>query len=230
MNMFFMFFRQMVALCSAAIFMTIASAADSTKDLLETAPVFQLLLDNSGSSPATDQSFVNSAWPIIESKVRSLPMGTVVIVNTVGDASLSPLMKRTRIQKVTTGEGAAVEDIVRSLKSIVLGFPKRVQGQEHGQSHLIGGFFDASKNLNINASTKNLIVALTDLIEFSSMANCYKDKACRLPKPAFKLDNTDLVALGVGRGLPSDREIAVFSSWGKFFSQTGASFDLRKTF
>lgn len=207
-----------------------ASAADSTKDLLATAPVFQLLLDNSGSSPATDQNFVNSAWPIIEAKIRSLPMGTVVIVNTVGDASLSSLMKRTRIQKVTTSEGAAMEDIVRSLKSIVLGFPKRVQGQEHGQSHLIGGFFDASKNLNINASTKNSIVALTDLIEFSSMANCYKDKACRLPKPAFKLDNTEIVALGVGRGLSSDREIAVFSSWEKFFSQTGGSFDLRKTF
>ena len=207
-----------------------ASKATTTKDLIDKAPVFQLLLDNSGSSPATNQSFVNSAWPVIESKLRSMPMGTVVIINTVGDASLAPLTNRTRIQKVSTGEGASVEELVQTLKSIVLSFPKRVQGEEHGQSHMIGGFFDASKNLNKNASTRNVILILSDLIEFSPLANCYQNKACPLPMPVFKLENTELIALGVGRGLPSDREMAIFSAWEKFLSQTGAVFDLRKTF
>lgn len=212
-------------LCNGAV-----GSAATTKDILDAAPVFQLLLDNSGSSPATDPNFVSSAWPVIEGKLRSMPMGSVVIINTVGDASLAPLAKRTRIQKTSSAEGASIEDVVRTTRAVVLGFPKRVQGEEHGQSHMIGGLFDASKNTNRGASSKNMIVILSDLIEFSPIANCYQDKSCRLPKATFKLENTDLIALGVGRGLPSDREMAVFSSWEKFFSQTGVNYELKKTF
>ncbi len=173
---------------------------------------------------------MTSAWPVIENKLRSMPMGSVVIVNTVGDASLPPFMKRFRIQKITTVEGAAVDEIVYALRAIVLAFPKRVQGQQHGESHLIGGLYDASKNINSRASQPNIIVMLSDLVEFSPLANCYKNRSCPLPEPTFRLRNTNVIALGVGHGLPSDREMAVFASWERFFRQTEATYELKKTF
>lgn len=206
------------------------SYAATTKELLEAAPVFQLLLDNSGSSPATDETFVSNAWPIIEEKLLSMPMGSVVIVNSVGNASIAPMARRVRIQKIVTSEGAPIEDIARGLKTLVLGFPKQVRGQEHGQSHLVGGLFDASKNINTKAAKPNVIVMLSDLIEFSPIANCYKNSACPLPTPTFKLDNTDVLVLGVGRGLPSNHEMAIFSAWEKFLGRVGAVYTLKKTF
>lgn len=202
----------------------------ATSEVLAKAPVFQLLLDNSGSSPATDPNFMRSAWPLVEGRIRAMPLGTVVIVNTVGDASLPPLTLRTRLQKRADAEGAAVEEVVQSIRAVVLGFPKRVLAGAHGQSHLVGGVFDASKNINRSASGPNVIVMLSDLIEYSPLANCYKVKACPLPKPTFQLENTEVLALGVGRNLASDREMAVFSAWEKFLDQTGATYSLKKTF
>jgi hypothetical protein len=222
----------MAALAASALFGAGASAAPSmsTAEILAKAPVFQLLLDNSGSSPATDADFVNTAWPVIEGRLRSMPMGTVIIVNSVGDASLAPLSMRTRIQKLSSGEGAPLEDIVQVAKSIVLGFPKRVQATAHGQSHLVGAIFDASKNINQQSTTRNVIIVLSDLVEFSPLANCHRNRTCPLPKPSFQLGNTDLLALGVGRGLPSDREMAIFAAWEKFLDQAGARHSLKKTF
>jgi hypothetical protein len=225
--------RQLVALVAIQVASGLGGASalgTSTQEMLQKAPVFQLLLDNSGSSPATDANFVASAWPLVEGRLRAMPIGTVVIVNSVGDAALAPMTMRTRIQKVANGEGAPLDDIVRRLKSIVLGFPARVQSAAHGQSHLVGGLFDASKNTNRDASSQNVIVVLSDLLEFSPVANCYRAKACPLPRPTFKLDNTEILALGVGRGLPSDHEIAVFVAWEKFFDQAGARYSLKKTF
>lgn len=204
--------------------------AATTAELLKNAPVFQLILDISGSSPATDDGFVKSAWPVVEGRLKMMPIGTTVIINTVGDASLTPLTMRTRIQQRQTTEGAPIDQVVLSIKNIVLSFPARMQSSAHGQTHMVGGFFDASRNLNKTSSTKNVILVLSDLIEYSPIANCYKEKACTLPKPKFNLEGTEVLVLGVGRGLPSDREMALFASWEQFFQQTGANFELKKTF
>lgn len=206
------------------------SDAATTKDLIEAAPTIQLLLDNSEGSPAIDEDFVAAAWPLIETKLRAMPLGTVVIVNTVGNASLKPLMMRTRIQKKTTNEGASIGEVVQAVKMSTLGLPQLAKNKEHNQSHIIGGIFDASKNLNKKASSPNVIIILSDFVEYSPFANCYKGKACQLPKPSFSLGNTEVMALGVGRGLASNREMVVFTAWEKFFIQTGATFDLKKTF
>lgn len=205
--------------------------AVSTQEMIESAPVLQVLLDNSGSSPATNEEFVASAWPVIEGQLRAMPMGTVIIVNSVGDASLAPLQKRTRIQKTASAEGAPIDDIIRGLKSIVLGFPTKTKGAEHGQSHLIGGLFDASRNINSRASQPNVIFMLSDLVEYSPLANCYRNRSCPLPTPTFSLENTSVTVLGVGRGLPSNHEMAVFSAWDKFLKTANASsITLKKTF
>lgn len=209
-----------------------ASAAPTATDtLLSQAPVFQLLLDNSGSSPATVENFVVTTLPIIEERLRRLPIGSLVLVNSVGDASLAPLkLPQMRIAKRIAPGSGTIDQVVLTVKQAVMSFPKRTHGQEHGQTHMVGGLFDASQNINPEATTPNEIVVLSDLIEFSDMANCYADDQCKLGSPAFSLKNTKITVLGVGMGLSSKHEIALFQEWRRFLDKTGAQYVLKKTF
>jgi hypothetical protein len=197
------------------------------KDAIASAGTLVIMLDNSGSSPATDKNFVSAAWPTIEKSIRAMELGSKVIVVSVGDASLKPLNLNVRIQSRDTQEGKSIDRVVSAVKTVVLGFPDATKGQEHGNTQVIGGFFDASRVIN-RSSDKNRIVALSDLIEFSPLANCYK--GCKLPAPKFDLPGTSVIVLGVGHGLNSDKEMALFSEWDKFFGKTGATAELKKTF
>jgi hypothetical protein len=204
-----------------------SSGMAAGNDALDKAGVLVIMLDNSGSSPSTDKSFVEAAWPTVEKALRAMDMGSTVILVSVGDARLKPMNMSVRIQARDNNEGKSIDRVVAAVKQVVLGFPAQTQGQEHGNSQIIGGFFDASHVIN-RKSTNNRIVALTDLIENSPLANCYIN--CKLPTPTFDLVGTSVTVLGVGRGLHSNKEMAVFASWEKFFTKTGANFDLKKTF
>ena len=193
----------------------------TTQEVLATAPTFQLLLDNSRSSPATDATFMASVLPMIEQKLRTMPVGTSIIVTTVGDASQRPLRWYTRIQVRKTNSGAPAGDIIRGLHQLLLEFPKHMAGHEHPASHIIGGLFDAARNLNPQAQN-NEIVLISDLIEQSSLADCSRAKpACRLPAPQFKLEGATVSVYGAGMGLPSDRAIALAKVWETWFQKTG---------
>jgi hypothetical protein len=61
-----------------------------TQEILATAPTFQILLDNSRSSPAKDAAFIASVLPMIDQKLRAMPVGTSVIVNSNSRKSLKP--------------------------------------------------------------------------------------------------------------------------------------------
>lgn len=192
-----------------------------TQETLATAPTFQILLDNSRSSPARDVAFIASVLPMIDQKLRAMPVGTSVIVTTVGDASLMPLRWHTRIQVRKTNSGAPVEDIIRDLHQFLLEFPKQMEGREHPASHLIGGLFDAARNLNPQAQS-NEIVMISDLIEYSPLANCERARpACRLPAPQFKLEGANVSVYGAGMRLPSDRAMTLTQAWEAFFQKTG---------
>lgn len=208
---------------------TITPAPSTPLSPIAKAGVFILQLDNSGSAPALEQKFVEAAWPIIERELRSMDMGSHVSVVSVGDSSLTPLNLNTRIQARDTSEGKTMDRIVATVRELVLSFPSKTHGKEHGNSQLIGGFFDASRVINPN-SQNNKIVSLTDLIENSPLAKCYVD--CRkLPAPTFKLPGTKVIVLGTGRGLNSDKQMQLFAAWDEFFTKTGAaSVDLKRTF
>jgi hypothetical protein len=218
-----MTFRKIAAAATLAV--ALPCAAD---DLLARAPVFELLLDVSGGSPATNPAFMAAAWPGIEEKIRSMPMGATVIVTTVGDSASMPMMWRTRVQAKTTKDGAPVAAIVRGLKNLVLSFPERIKGKEDKKSHLITGLFEASRQLNPN-TTDNVIVMVSDLIEISPLANCTPPRPCKLPPPNFKLNNAHISILGSADRLPPKQAMTILKAWEAFFAKAGVDLRLYKT-
>lgn len=222
--------KKLVRVLFAALSILPAGAqAVTTEELLEKAPVFQVLLDNSGSSPATDQAFMANAASAIVEKLTSMPMGTVILVRTVGDSTLAPLHWRTRIQKKSTAEGAPIEEVARRLRGLLVDFPKQIAGKEHGNSQLIGGFFDAARNLNLK-SDRNKIVMVSDLVERSPFADCARVKVCKLPAPQFDLRGAEVEVFGAGANLPSDRAIGLTKAWDEFLGKAGAKAALHRTF
>jgi hypothetical protein len=205
--------------------------ATTAAELIANAPVLVIGLDNSGSSPATSPAIVGGAWPEIESQIRRMPMAATIKIYTIGDASapyVSP--PPLRIQKKLTENGGPVEHVVAEVKKTVLAFPERVKGgaiPEHSRSELIGGFNDASKLLNKNAKG-NVVIFVSDLIENSGHANCYKDTACRLPAPTFSLEGAEVTVIGVGMGFPASRAMPLTFSWLQFLKAAGASTSIDK--
>lgn len=193
----------------------------TTAQMIASAPSILVLLDNSSSSPATDEGLIANAWPLIEQKLRSMPMASVVMVTTVGTAEFAPKSLRLRIQTRSSPEGGHIEDVVKLVREVVLGLPNKIKDgtiPTHETSNLIAGLFDASKAINV-ASDKNVIILISDLVENSKSANCYRTMPCKLPKPQFSLPGTELIALGVGWGMSSEREISLVQVWEQYFAK-----------
>ncbi len=200
----------------------VKAQTQTSAQIIAAAPVMEILLDNS-DSPALDEAVVARAWPIIEAKLRALPPASIVIIQTVGTAELPPVSLRIRIQQRRTADGASMEEVVGLVRNAVLSFPSKVKAHtipSHTTSNLIAGLFDASRAINLN-SDRNVIVFITDLIENSSLANCYQTFPCKLPKPSFSLPGTELTILGVGFGMPSNREISLVKVWEEYLSHVG---------
>lgn len=195
--------------------MSFAATPTKSEEIIAKAPVLVILLDNSGSSPTFQNEFMKEAVKLIDTKLREQPLGTMVRIFTVGTAEAASMTYSTRILAKVTAEGATAELVGQKVRDIVLSFPAQIKSgviQEHGTSHLVAGLFDAERVLNRKAE-KNTVIYLTDGVENSTLANCYKDTKCRLPKPNFDLSNTEVIMLGVGSGLPSNQEMAVIKSW-----------------
>ena len=211
---------------SVAAVQAVVSPGRTTAEILAKAPTFQLILDASGSSPATEKASLASYWPAIEQKMRAMPLGSKVIVQTFGDTSARPLSIEVRVQTKKTPTGDTIDGLVRDIKGFVLSFPDNISPQP--TTHAVGAFFDASKNVNPDA-VGNTIVMVSDLIENSPFGNCYTDLKCRLPeKPPFTLQQVDVLVLGVGRGRSSKEEIAIHQSWASFLQKAGARAVLKR--
>ena len=188
-------------------------------DLLQRAPTLLILLDNSGGSPALEPSILAHVERRAAEKLDRLPLGASVIVFSVGDPKQIPEVKRWRVQARMTTHGMPVQALKKSLRTHLQGFPARQHPDAHKESHLIQGWFDAAQLLNPKADTENAVIFVTDAMEFSSLANCYK--ACKLPPPTFTLSNTSLEVLGIGFGQSSGKTLAIFEEWKKFFAAAG---------
>lgn len=202
--------------------------AATTAAMLEAAPTFQLIIDVS-PSPGINIEFLRSTWPGVEQRLRSMPLGSSIIVQSAGAASLHPLVFRSRIQVRHTSEGDTMDSIVRGVRELLFSFPERFKDNPHQQSELIGAFFDASRNINQKTSGNlNVIVAVSDLIENSSLLSfpaCWnkKSKSCTLPAPNFSLHNSAVYVWGVGQGLSSDHAMKLTKNWEVFLKKTGAT-------
>jgi hypothetical protein len=212
----------------------LSAMATTASDIIAKAPTMVIALDNSGSSPALSDVIVQAAWPEIEQAIKKLPLGAEVKIFTMGDAS-APYVSTPglRIQKKLTASGGSHDYVIDQVKRNVVGFPAQVRKgniAEHGISELIGGFHDAAKLLNKN-SQENQVFAISDLVENSTHANCYRDLKCKLPKPTFKMHSAKITVIGVGTGLNATRAMDVSKSWYDFFKATGATVstqDLRR--
>jgi hypothetical protein len=204
--------------------------ADPTVEILAHAPVFQLLIDVSGGSPALNPDYLGFVLPQIQKRLEDMPLGTTVVVSSFGDAALPPLMFRSRLQAKHTSEGDTPEHVARDLRELVLSFPERMHGKEQKRSELVGGFFDSAQAINPKAHG-NVILAISDLVENSPLARCDNEKAkpCKLPPPVFHLPpDTTVCVYGVGQGLHSDRAALLTQQWAVFFKKAGVGAVLRR--
>jgi hypothetical protein len=205
----------------AAASVPAATAAPSAVDaLLARAPSLLVLLDNTGGSPALEPSILAQAEKSIQEKLARLPMGSSLIVFSVGDPKQIAELKRWRVQAKVTENGGPVAYLKARLHAHLLGFPARQHPAAHKESHLVQGWFDSAQLINVQADTENFVVFVTDAMEFSPLANCYQ--ACKLPKPTFTLPtNTRLEMLGIGYGQSSAKTLAIWPEWKKFFAAAG---------
>src|SRR6185437_8663668 len=108
-------------------------------------PVFQLLLDVSGSSPLADQQYLAAVVPIIDERIKALPICSVVMIVTVGDARVIPSMPRLKVlARTVPGKGATRDEIAREVHHLLLGMPDRIAKRSEGRSELIAAFADAA--------------------------------------------------------------------------------------
>lgn len=205
--------------------------AQSTADPCATAPVFQLLLDVSGSSPLAEQQYLAAVIPLIDERIRALPMCSEVLIVTIGDARVVPSMPRLKVlARPVPGVGATRDEIAREVRQLLLALPGRIAKSPQGRSELIAAFADAARNTNRQAKEPNQIVMLSDGVESSNLADCEKTARCRFPAPGFSLDGTSVTLYGVGLGLSGERTMALTRNWEKFFAKAGVKADLRRTF
>mgnify|MGYP001411252448 CR=1 FL=1 len=195
------------------------SAPSPVDELLRHAPTLLVLLDNTGGSPALEPSILAQAEKSIQEKLARLPMGSSLIVFSVGDPKQIAELKRWRVQAKVTENGGPVAYLKARLHAHLLDFPARQHPEAHKESHLVQGWFDAAQLLNPKAETENAVIFVTDAMEFSPLANCYQ--ACKLPKPTFTLPNTRLEMLGIGYSQSSAKTLAIWPVWKKFFAAAG---------
>jgi len=169
-----------------------------------------------------EPAFVEAVSPLVETKIRALPVGSLVLVATVGDAAQVPLLKRARVQLRRTAEGDSAINLAASVRGLLAGFPERLKTKAQTQSDLVAGLFDAARLLD-PASHSSQIVMLSDGIEESSVTNCARVKACKLPPPKFSLNGVEVTIYGIGLGMDSARGMALNHAWDTFLKQAGAS-------
>jgi hypothetical protein len=205
--------------------------AQSSAEACASAPVFQLLLDVSGSSPLADPQYLAAVIPIMTERIRALPMCSTVLIVTVGDARVVPSMPRAIVlARPVPGKGTTRDEIARGVRQLLLTMPERIAKGPQERSELIAAFADAARNTNLQAKEPNQIVMLSDGVESSNLADCEKKARCRFPPPSFALAGTSVAIYGVGLGLTGERAMALTNDWEKFFAKAGVKADLRRTF
>lgn len=197
----------------------------TTAAILERAPAFQIILDISGSSPALDQTLIDSVAPAIAAQVKAMPVGTLVTISTVGDATVPSSLLRMQIQ----ARGATAGDVARKLQRFLHDFPREAKDRAQGRSDLVGGFAAAASYVN-RKSDANAIVMVSDLVEYSALADCSRARKCALPaKPSFDLGGAHVQVYGVGQGQPSPRAMQLTADWRAFLARANAGrVDLRR--
>lgn len=196
-----------------------AWAASPVEALLEKAPTLLIVLDNTLGSPALEPAYLPHIERFAQERLDRLQIGSSVVVFTVGDPRLPHEVKRWRVQTRITERGGTVGYLKQALHVYLQDFVGRQHPEKAKGSHLVLGWFDAANLLNDKADSENFVLFVTDAMEASPLGNCYRD--CKLPTPTFSLKNTNFSMLGIGHGQSSEKTLAVFAAWEKFFKAAG---------
>lgn len=225
-----------VALLLAALVLQCAASAaqPASTDIAARAPSLVVIIDHSSDAPAYSAPVMQRAAQRVGEIVATLQMGSKVYVIVAGDPLREvPLVLSSRVQARASARGATPAQIAAQIREFLLvEFPKLPRPDAKAGSSIILALRDAARLLNpvaTDAAAPNWVYLVSDMLERSSLADCYRD--CRLPKPDFKfVPGTRVEVRGIGLGLSDARSIALFTPWQKWFKEAGAELKLYRTY
>mgnify|MGYP001204039063 FL=1 len=195
--------------------------AATTQEIIAAAPSVQVLVDCS-PNPALNPVFLRQIWPKIESRLRAAPLGAEIVIQSIGNAAIQPLVFRARIYMKKTGDGDTRENVIRGAQAVLFSFPARFKENQQ-RSEIVGALSTAARELNPKA-TDNVIILLSDGWENSAYAACHGKNDCRLhlPAPDFSLRAASVFVYGIGQGADTKSSAALFREWDAFLLKTRA--------
>ena len=187
-----------------------------------------VLVDLSDSAlHVQNKLFARKAAQYIGSIIENLQLGTTIEIRTFGDYERSSNILSFSFM-LSRKKGQRPADIKRNIELFVGNLPKLINEGKlvlQETTSIIGELKIIAERINKTRKTK--IIVLSDMLEYSAEANCYKlikSKNGRLPEVTEKIfENLDVIALGAGYGCQNstenDRLKAMWIAW---FEKAGA--------
>ena len=175
----------------------------------------------------SNELFARKAAQYIGNIIDELPLGSIVELRTFGEYDRSKNVVSFSFM-ITRKMRQRPADVKEKVGLFIGNLPKLIKdGKLNIQEHtsLIGELKILSERLDKTRKTR--IIILSDMLEYSAEANCYKlisTKNGKLPEAPGILENVDIVALGAGYGCKSSTENdRLKAMWSEWFKKTGAA-------
>ena len=188
-----------------------------------------ILIDLSDSSPqVAHDPFAKKSARAVDEYLEPLALGSRVYINTFGEYSQKKNIISFKFQLLNK-KGSRPKDVRKVVSEVISRLPELVRKgklQLQKETSLVGALKLLEQRINLSA--KNIVIILSDLLEYSSDANAYKlvkQQKGWLPAPESKfLEGVEVVALGGGFGVTnSHQNDRLKAIWTTFFKQAGVS-------
>ncbi len=169
-----------------------------------------VLVDLSDSAlHVQNKLFARKAAQYIGSIIENLQLGTTIEIRTFGDYERSSNILSFSFM-LSRKKGQRPADIKRNIELFVGNLPKLINEGKlvlQETTSIIGELKIIAERINKTRKTK--IIVLSDMLEYSAEANCYKLIKTRnglLPVASGILKGVEIIALGAGYGCKSSTE------------------------
>jgi len=187
-----------------------------------------ILIDLSNSSlHVSNELFARKAARHIEGIIDGLPLGSFVELRTFGDYDRSKNILSFTFM-LSRNKGQRPADVKQNIALFIGNLPKLISDGKlvlQETTSLIGELTILSERIDTTRKTR--IIVLSDMLEYSADADCYKlikTKKGKLPDSSMILDGTVITALGAGYGCKSSAENnRLKAMWSEWFEKAGAS-------
>lgn len=194
----------------------------------EKAKVLVVAIDMSSSTMGLDDQAQKRIGSDLRRKIEGLPLGSNVVIFTVGDDRESVVSQEFGVTRYATEDGDTPEALAVKIPDMVVSYLQeaRAKGKYQGQSALTGAVWDANKYCS-DASCD--FIFFTDGMQNTASGVQYPDDYEKplAPLDGLSLANMDVTLKGVGAGSDpneamSDIRIKVEQHWQKWLSDAGA--------